>query len=126
MSGYELYIAREIDSRFRLQHPHHRERHGHECWLCVFRKGELLRRSLPNGLGQTLIEGCVNLGKHLMCRRKSIGQRLPHADTLTALTRKYESDGHDSTTEHTCRARGAHSVLARRPLLERHGRQVTD
>ncbi len=94
MAGDELRIARQVDAGFRLQHPHRGERHRHQRRLGILGQGEGLGRSLEDDGAELGAERRIDFIEHLPRGRESLGQRLAHADRLTALARKNKSDRH--------------------------------
>src|SRR5215470_16107613 len=94
MAGHESRVAREINARLCFQYAHGRERHRHECGLCVLRQRQRLGRPFPDDARELLAECRIDLLEHRTCRRKGVGESLAHTYRLTALARKYESEGH--------------------------------
>src|SRR6478672_10229817 len=99
MAGDERGIVCEIEACLALEHPHRRKRYRHQRGLGILRQGEPLRRSVPHDGAQLVAERLVHLVEHLACCREGLGERLPHADGLTALPRKNECDGHAYPSE---------------------------
>ena len=115
MAGDELRVTLEIQPGFLLQHAHNRERHRHQRRLRIFGEGEHIGRALEHDGAELGAERLVDLGKDLARGREIRRQRLAHADRLTALARKYESDRHTLPCPFT--ARRASLFCARGPFL---------
>ena len=94
MTGDELRVAREIDAGLGFEHPHGRERYRHQPGLSVLRQHKRLGRPFPDDLGERLAERLIDLLEHQARRREGIGKAPAHADRLTALARKNESERH--------------------------------
>src|SRR5262252_4836513 len=94
MAGHESCVTRKINARLRFQYPHGRERHRHQRGLCVLGQHQRLGWPIPDDARELLAECRIDLLEHRACRRKGVGESLAHAYRLTALARKYESEGH--------------------------------
>src|SRR5690606_38743402 len=72
------------------EYPQRRDRIRHDRGLGVLGEGQFVLRPLAHQLEEMLAERLVDLLKHLAGCRRSLGERLAHADRLAALTRKDE------------------------------------
>ena len=79
---------------FGFQHPHRRERDRHQRRLRVLGERQLLRRPFPHDRAEPVAERGVDLIEYRAGGGKGVGQRLAHADGLTALPWKHECDRH--------------------------------
>ncbi len=89
MSGHEGGSG-HIDAELGLQHPHHRQAHGHQRRLGVLGEGEVLGRPLAHQQEQLLGEGVVDFLEHFPRRAEGLRQVGAHAHGLATLAREGE------------------------------------
>ena len=77
-----------------LQHANDGERDRHQGGLGVLGQGELILGPHPDQGRERLTERLVDLGEHGTRRRVSLGELRAHADGLTPLPGKNESNAH--------------------------------
>ncbi len=94
MAGDERRVAMQIESRLGLEHAHGGEADRHQGRLRVGRQGQFVGRALQHHARQLLRQRVVHLLEHRPRLRKSLGERLAHADGLAALPRKDERARH--------------------------------
>ncbi len=66
MAGNELRIARDIQPRLRLKHPHDGKRDRHKGRLGIFRKRQRIGRALEDDGAELATERFVNLCENLL------------------------------------------------------------
>lgn len=76
-----------------------RKRHGHQRRLRVGGQRQRLFGAFPHDRGQLLAERVIDFLKHRAGLGKGICEVFAHADSLAALPRKGECDGHDRLPE---------------------------
>ena len=89
MAGDKLAMFTEFQAAIAPQHPHDGQAHGHQGGLGVFGQGQLFDRSFKHQPREVLIQRLVDLFKHRAGGWQGLGQDLPHAHGLAALTRKF-------------------------------------
>ena len=94
VTGNEGRIATEIDTGLRFKRPKRGERDCHQRRLRILGEGERLGRPIPHRVAELLPKRRVDFLKDPARRRKGFGQSLAHADRLTALAGKHESERH--------------------------------
>ena len=93
MAGDERDLVADTHA-LRFQHAHRREADGHQRRLGVLGERQGLQRPLEDDLGQLLAERLVDRLEDRRRLEEAIGERLAHADRLTALPGKGESYRH--------------------------------
>ena len=87
-------ITCEIEARLRLEHADRGKAHGHQSRLGISREREIRFGTFEHQAREILAECIINLSEDGLRLRKAFGERLAHADCLTALTRKCERRFH--------------------------------
>ena len=95
VSGHEGGVPADREAGLGLQHAQGGERDRHQRRLGVFGKLQGFGRAVPDDGGQLLAERRVDLVEHRAGGRKSLRQRLAHADRLGTLPWKSECCRHD-------------------------------
>src|SRR5262245_15624745 len=94
MAGHVFHFTRKAKALLLLQHPHDRERHGHQRGLGVLGQRKRLERAIEHDVGELLAEGGIDLREQRLGRTVPLGQLGPHTHRLAALPRKDERNSH--------------------------------